>query len=171
MERVERIKDLNVRGFCAQGIVSADASIPICIVSCPAGESLRTAVVGSPAVQASFCRSRSCRAVSAASSSAIWNKPMRPENCTSSVIYKICPIPTISPGIWRRSTIWSGWSRPRGHSAAPAGFWTIWAAIPIGSPSPITACKRFTTGRLPSPTRTTNIRSGPRWRACRQMSS
>jgi hypothetical protein len=27
MERVERIKDLNVRGFCAQGIVSADATI------------------------------------------------------------------------------------------------------------------------------------------------
>ena len=27
MERVERIKDLNVRGFRAQGIVSADAFI------------------------------------------------------------------------------------------------------------------------------------------------
>ena len=31
MERVERIKHLNVRGFCAQGIVSADAFIRISI--------------------------------------------------------------------------------------------------------------------------------------------
>jgi hypothetical protein len=31
MERVERIKDLNVRGFQAQGIVSADASTRISI--------------------------------------------------------------------------------------------------------------------------------------------
>ncbi len=31
MERVERIKDLNERGFWAQGIVSADASIRISI--------------------------------------------------------------------------------------------------------------------------------------------
>jgi hypothetical protein len=31
MERVERIENLNVRGFCAQGIVSADASIRISI--------------------------------------------------------------------------------------------------------------------------------------------
>jgi hypothetical protein len=28
---VERIKDLNVRGFCAQGIVSADATIRMSI--------------------------------------------------------------------------------------------------------------------------------------------
>ena len=28
MERVERIKDLDVRGFRAQGIVSADGCIP-----------------------------------------------------------------------------------------------------------------------------------------------
>jgi len=32
MERVERIKHLNVRGFWAQGIVSADAIIPTFIV-------------------------------------------------------------------------------------------------------------------------------------------
>ena len=32
MKRVERIKDLNVRGFWAQGIVSADAIIHICTV-------------------------------------------------------------------------------------------------------------------------------------------
>jgi hypothetical protein len=31
MERVERIEDLNVRGFCAQGIVSADAITRISI--------------------------------------------------------------------------------------------------------------------------------------------
>jgi hypothetical protein len=32
MERMERIKDLNVRGFWAQGIVSADAITPMCTV-------------------------------------------------------------------------------------------------------------------------------------------
>jgi hypothetical protein len=31
MERVERIKNLNVCGFCAQGIVSADATIRMSI--------------------------------------------------------------------------------------------------------------------------------------------
>jgi hypothetical protein len=35
MERVERIENLNVRGFCAQGIVSADALIPIYTAWCP----------------------------------------------------------------------------------------------------------------------------------------
>jgi hypothetical protein len=55
MERVERIKHLNVRGFWAQGIVSADASIPICIVSCPVAESPWTAAVGWLAVRASSC--------------------------------------------------------------------------------------------------------------------
>ena len=37
MERVERIKHLNVRGFWAQGIVSADATIRMSTASCPAG--------------------------------------------------------------------------------------------------------------------------------------
>ncbi len=46
MERVERIKHLNVRGFWAQGIVSADAFIPICTVSCPGAESRWTVAVG-----------------------------------------------------------------------------------------------------------------------------
>ena len=31
MERVERIEDLDVRGFCAQGIVGVDAFTPMCI--------------------------------------------------------------------------------------------------------------------------------------------
>jgi len=31
MERMERIKYLNVRGFCAQGIVGADATKPTVI--------------------------------------------------------------------------------------------------------------------------------------------
>ena len=50
MERVERIKNLNVRGFWAQGIVSADAIIHIYIVWCPAADSPRTATVGWPAL-------------------------------------------------------------------------------------------------------------------------
>jgi hypothetical protein len=37
MERVERIKNLNVRGFWAQGIVSADAITRTCIVSSQQG--------------------------------------------------------------------------------------------------------------------------------------
>ena len=40
MERVERIKHLNVRGFWAQGIVSADASIPIFTVWFPPADCL-----------------------------------------------------------------------------------------------------------------------------------
>ena len=32
----------------------------------------------------------------------------------------------------------NGWSTPRRHSAARNGSWIIWAAIPIGSPSPTT---------------------------------
>jgi hypothetical protein len=32
MERVEQVEDLDVRGFCAQGIVGVDAIIPMCIV-------------------------------------------------------------------------------------------------------------------------------------------
>ena len=46
MERMERIKNLNVRSFCAQGIVSADGCILICIASFPAAASARTGRVG-----------------------------------------------------------------------------------------------------------------------------
>jgi hypothetical protein len=33
MERMEQVEDLDVRGFCAQGIVGVDAFIPTCIAS------------------------------------------------------------------------------------------------------------------------------------------
>jgi hypothetical protein len=55
MERVERIEDLDVRGFYTQGIVSVGAFILTCTVSCPVAESPWTAAVGWLAVQASFC--------------------------------------------------------------------------------------------------------------------
>ena len=56
MERVERIKHLNVRGFWAQGIVSADAIIPIYTAWCPVEVFPWTVGDGSPAAQASSCR-------------------------------------------------------------------------------------------------------------------
>ena len=46
MERVERIKHLNVRGFWAQGIVSADAIIPMCIASFRPADCLPTTPLG-----------------------------------------------------------------------------------------------------------------------------
>ena len=46
MERVERIKHLNVRGFWAQGIVSADATIPMCTASFPPVVCRQTARAG-----------------------------------------------------------------------------------------------------------------------------
>ena len=49
MERVERIKDLNVRGFCAQGIVSADGIHPHLHCVVPGGGIARTAHAGSAA--------------------------------------------------------------------------------------------------------------------------
>ncbi len=33
MERMERIENLNVRGFCTQGIVGGDGTIPMCTAS------------------------------------------------------------------------------------------------------------------------------------------
>jgi hypothetical protein len=55
VKRVERIENLDVRAFCAQGIVGVGAIIPICIVSCLVVASLWTAAVGWPAVQVSSC--------------------------------------------------------------------------------------------------------------------
>jgi hypothetical protein len=57
MERVERIKHLNVRGFWAQGIVSADATIRTSTVSSPPEDSLRMGNDGGPhASSSSFFR-------------------------------------------------------------------------------------------------------------------
>jgi hypothetical protein len=41
----------------------------------------------------------------------------------------------------------SGSSTPSPRSAGPARCWTTWAATPTGSPSPISASSRLTTGR------------------------
>src|SRR5215510_4948397 len=86
LEWVERIEDLDVRSLHTRGIVGEGVFIPICIVSCPVGGSLWTAAIGCPAVPASSCRSRSCHTVFGSSSSAIWSKPMRLENCSSMAI-------------------------------------------------------------------------------------
>src|SRR5712691_10251934 len=72
MERVERIEDLDVRGFCAQGTVNAGGLIPICTVWCRVAESLWTEAVGCPAVVvASSCPCAYCRAASERSTSVI----------------------------------------------------------------------------------------------------
>jgi hypothetical protein len=46
MERVERVEDLDVRAFCAQGIVGASGCIPTSTVSFPPADSPRTIVAG-----------------------------------------------------------------------------------------------------------------------------
>jgi hypothetical protein len=57
MEWVERIKNLNVRGFWAQGIVSADALTLTSTVSSPLEDYLRMGNDGGPpARSSSFCR-------------------------------------------------------------------------------------------------------------------
>ena len=57
MERVERIENLNVRGFCAQGIVGADGFTPTSTVSSPLEDYLLTGTDGGfPASSSSFCR-------------------------------------------------------------------------------------------------------------------
>ena len=53
MKRAERIEDLDLPVFRAQGIVSADVLIPIFIAWYPVEESPGTAAVGWPAVPAS----------------------------------------------------------------------------------------------------------------------
>jgi hypothetical protein len=55
MERVERIKNLNVRGFCTQGIVGGDGIIRMSTVSCRPVDCLPTGLDGFPAVRSSFC--------------------------------------------------------------------------------------------------------------------
>jgi len=47
MEGVERVADLDVLGFCAQGIVGVDVSTRTFTVWCRVAVSLRTARVGS----------------------------------------------------------------------------------------------------------------------------
>ena len=55
MERVERIENMDVRAFCAQGIVSVGALIPTCTVSYPPGVCLQTTRAGSiPNTTSSF---------------------------------------------------------------------------------------------------------------------
>ena len=58
MERVERIKHLNVRGFWAQGIVSADAITLTCIASYRGAASRRTRRDGSIPDLSFSCRFR-----------------------------------------------------------------------------------------------------------------
>ena len=55
MERMERVEDLDMRVFCAQGIVSVDGSIRICIVSSRAAEFHRMVPAGSPAAPTFSC--------------------------------------------------------------------------------------------------------------------
>ena len=54
-KRVERVEDLDVPAFCAQGIVSVGAIIPMSTVSCRPVACLPTGLDGSPAARSSFC--------------------------------------------------------------------------------------------------------------------
>jgi hypothetical protein len=55
MERMERIEDLYVRGFCAQGIVIVGVTIPMFTVSFPPAASLQTVSDGSTRDTLSSC--------------------------------------------------------------------------------------------------------------------
>jgi len=55
MERVERVEGLDVRRFCAQGIVGADAITRMSTVSCRPVDYLPTGHDGFPAARSSFC--------------------------------------------------------------------------------------------------------------------
>ena len=56
MERMERIEDLDVRGFCAQGTVDAGGTIPISTVSCLPVDYPLTGLDGLLAARTSFCQ-------------------------------------------------------------------------------------------------------------------
>ena len=56
MERVERIENLNVCSFRAQGIVSADGTILMSTASCLPADCLWTGLAGLRAARSSFCR-------------------------------------------------------------------------------------------------------------------
>jgi hypothetical protein len=78
VERMERIENLDVCCFCAQGILRAGVFIRICIVSCPAVARHRTANDGSAAGRASFCRCEFCPVCSGDCSSLHCNGPSTP---------------------------------------------------------------------------------------------
>jgi len=61
MKRVKRVEDLNIRIARAQGIVGVGVITRTFIFSFLAAGSQLAATDGSPADQASFCRSRCCR--------------------------------------------------------------------------------------------------------------
>ena len=56
MERMERVEDPDMRGFCAQGIVGVGGTIPTSIASCRAAESPPMARGGSPAAPVLLAR-------------------------------------------------------------------------------------------------------------------
>ncbi len=55
MEGVERVADLDVLGFCAQGIVGVDVFIPMSTASCRPVDCRPMGRDGFPAVRSSFC--------------------------------------------------------------------------------------------------------------------
>src|SRR5260370_36002494 len=83
MERVERIKHLNVPGFWAQGIVSVDATTPTCIASFPAGAFPPMVRSGFPAVPDSSYPCGSSPVYSGDSSWTIYSQPLTLESWNS----------------------------------------------------------------------------------------
>jgi hypothetical protein len=57
MERMEWVEDLDVLGFCAQGIVSVDCGIHTFTALCRAAACLETGNSGFDRRRDSFCRS------------------------------------------------------------------------------------------------------------------
>jgi hypothetical protein len=140
MERVERIKHLNVRGFWAQGIVSADASTPISIASFRAADFPQTMTAGSPPTLSSSYPSRSSALGFANSSWRLLPEFIPPVNSSSSVIWLRWPNPPHFSATWHHSNTRNGWFTPNRPLAAPYMSWSISAATRIAWPFPTAAC-------------------------------
>jgi Putative transposase len=136
MERVERIENLDVCSFRAQGIVSADGITRICIVWFPAADSHPTVPAGSPVGLVSSCPSAYYRACSAA---CFWNTSSMlsmPANCVSSLAWKSSEIAASLPVTWRLYEKPNGSSMQRRPSLAPSRYSIMSAGIRTASPFP-----------------------------------
>jgi hypothetical protein len=134
MKRVERIKDLNVRGFCAQGIVSADAITPTCIASYREEGSRRTRHNGFTPDRTSSCPFQCSRSYSGPKSAMVSNDCSAPGNSSLPAPSRISPTGAGSSLSWSRCARKSGSSTPKRRSAAPITYCITSPGIPIGWP-------------------------------------
>ena len=141
MERVERIKHLNVRGFWAQGIVSADAIIPTSIVSSPPADYPRTANAGgAPARSSSFCQRSPSAGSSVVNSFSICKKRSPRAGWRFMANFANSLTPSASKTGHRGCSKWTGWFASGPLSAGPIRCFAISRATLTASPSLMADC-------------------------------